>query len=137
MMKRFLFYGTLGWCLEVFWTGLGSFLKGDIRLSSQTYIWMFPIYGLAVFLEPIHDKIRNWSVILRGGIYTIIIFSIEFFTGYMLKLLLGVCPWKYFDDLSVQGIITLYFIPVWFTAGFLFEFVHRTLDRAHIFFDPF
>ncbi len=136
MIKRFLFYGTLGWCLEVLWTGAGSFLRGDIRMSSQTYMWMFPIYGLAVFLEPVHDRISSWPVMLRGGIYTFLIFFTEYSTGCMLKLLLGVCPWSYNDYLSVQGIITLNFIPVWFAAGFLFEFLHKLMDRVHIFFDP-
>jgi len=51
MMTRFLVYGLLGWSLEIFWTGLGSILRGEWRLVGYTYLWMLPIYGLAVFFE--------------------------------------------------------------------------------------
>ncbi len=56
MMKRFLVYGLVGLCAEIFWTGIGSLLQGDIRLSGFTYIWMFPIYGLTVFLNHCNIK---------------------------------------------------------------------------------
>ena len=63
MGKRFIIYGLLGFCMEVLWTGFGSLLKGDIKLTASTYVWMFFIYGLAVFLEPIHNRIRHLSFI--------------------------------------------------------------------------
>lgn len=128
MGKRYFIYGSLGWCLEVFWTGLGSLLGGDIKLTSHTYIWMFFIYGLAVILEPIHERIRNWPVLLRGGVYAIVCFAIEFSTGLFLRIVLGVCPWDYSQSpLSVMGLIRLDFVAVWFCAGLLFEKVHDYL----------
>ena len=132
MAKRFVIYGLLGWCLEVFWTGIGSMFRGDIKLSAQTYVWMFLIYGLAVFLEPIHNIIRHWSVIARGGVYTILIFSIEYLTGWLLKILIGVCPWCYEDSLAINTFITLRFIPVWFTVGLLFEKAHDFFIRVRV-----
>ena len=57
-MKRFLIYGVSGWGLEIMWTGIGSLLRGDLMLSGFSYLWMFPIYGLARFLEPLHDQLR-------------------------------------------------------------------------------
>lgn len=133
MGKRFLVYGLIGWCLEVFWTGLGSLYSGDIKLSGSTYIWMFPIYGLAVFLQPIHDRIRHWPVILRGGVYSILILSIEFFSGLLLRVVIGVCPWNYGNSpYSFYGIIRWDYIVVWFFAGLLFERLHDFLDRIRI-----
>jgi len=32
-------------------------LRGDWSLAGKTYLWMLPIYGLGVLLEPIHDYI--------------------------------------------------------------------------------
>jgi len=130
MIGRFVIYGLLGWCMEVFWTGFGSLLKGDIKLTARTYIWMFFIYGLAIFLEPIHRGMGNSNIILRGGLYTILIFIIEYSTGWALRRVLGVCPWDYSDSaFSVNGLIRLDYAPVWFMAGLLFEKVHSGLEK--------
>jgi uncharacterized membrane protein len=133
MRKRFVIYGFAGWCTEIFWTGLGSLLSGDLRLQGWTYIWMFPIYGLAVLFEPVHNKIRKWPVIVRGGVYTVLIFIIEFSTGWMIKMLTGACPWDYGNrPFSVGGFIRLDYGPAWFAAGLLFERLHDTLTGVHI-----
>lgn len=133
MKYRFIIYGLLGWCLEIVWTGFGSLLSGNLKLTAFTYIWMFPIYGMAIFLEPIHDRIRHWPVILRGGLYTFIIFCMEYTTGHIIKLLIGTCPWNYKNCVySIDGIIRLDFIPVWFTAGLLFEKLHDVLLKFKI-----
>jgi uncharacterized membrane protein len=130
MKLRFLIYGLGGWCLEIFWTGFGSLLTGDVTLTARTSIWMFLIYGLAVFMEPIHEKLRGRSVFIRGGVYTFIIYLIEFTTGWILKLLLGTCPWSYSNlPLSFYGIITLSYLPAWFLAGLLFERAHDLLIK--------
>lgn len=128
MGKRFIFYGLAGLCAEVLWTGLGSILKGDIKLTGSTFLWMFPIYGFAIFLEPIHDRIRSLPFFIRGGVYMILIFAAEFTSGLLLRKILGVCPWNYINNpLSIYGVITLSYIPVWFTAGLLFEKMHDAL----------
>lgn len=89
---------------------------------------MFPIYGLAVFLEPIHDRIRSRPFYIRGGVYTFIIFLIEYFTGLALKILTGICPWDYSGSrFSVNGFIRLDYAPAWFAAGLLFEKLHDAL----------
>lgn len=128
MFKRFVIYGLLGFCGEVLWTGLGSMMKGDIKLMGWTYIWMFPIYAMAILLEPIHNRIRHLSIFIRGGVYTVLIFIGEFISGIILKGILGVCPWDYTGKpLSIYGIITLTYIPVWFIVGLIFEKIHDTL----------
>lgn len=130
MVKRFIIYGLSGWCIEVFWTGIGSLIRGNIKLQGWTYIWMFPIYGLAVFIEPIHDMIRSWPVVLRGGVYTVLIFIVEYSTGWLLKVLTGLCPWDYSGTpFSINGFIRLDYAPAWFVAGLLFEMLHDTLMR--------
>ncbi|WP_157881699.1 hypothetical protein [Acetivibrio thermocellus] len=50
MIKRFFVYGITGWSMEIIWTGLHSFLTGDMKLQGYTSIWMLFIYGSAVFL---------------------------------------------------------------------------------------
>ncbi len=130
MKIRFLIYGLVGWCVEIFWTGLGSLLKGDPTLRAKTYLWMFPIYGMAVFLEPIHHHLRDKPVILRGVIYTILIFLVEYTTGWLIKQITGLCPWDYsYNSFSINGFIRLDYAPAWFVVGLLFERLHNSLDQ--------
>ncbi|ACL69282.1 putative ABC transporter permease [Halothermothrix orenii] len=129
---RFIIYGLSGWCLEIVWTGLGSFLRGDINLRGWTYLWMFPIYGMALLMEPVHNQIRNWPAIIRGGVYTLIIFTIEYSSGWFLENIIGTCPWDYSKSrYSIKGFIRLDYAPAWFIAGLLFEKLHDTLTRIH------
>lgn len=133
MLTRFIIYGFTGWCIEIFWTGLGSLIRGDRKLRGWTYLWMFPIYGLAVFLEPIHNFIRDWPFFLRGIIYVIFIWSIEYFTGFILKNTVKVCPWDYSKaTYSIKGLIRLDYGPAWFLAGLLFEKLHDLLIKLSI-----
>lgn len=129
MWLRFVVYGILGWTLEIVWTGLGGILRGDPRLASRTYLWMFLIYGLAApVLEPIHGLVKSWSWPLRGFAWTLSIFTIEYITGWFLREVTGACPWDYTGvRSSVHGLIRLDYAPAWFVVGLLFEQLHRFL----------
>ncbi len=129
MLKRFLFYGIFGWGIEIIWTGLGSLLGGDLRLLGHSNLWMFLIYGCAVFLEPIHHTIARWPWLLRGLLWVLLIWCIEYSSGLLLYLVLGVHPWYYTDRFAVNGLITLAYAPAWFVAGMVFELLHGNLDR--------
>lgn len=118
--------------MEIIWTGLESFVHGDLRLMGFTNLWMFLIYGSAVLLEPLHDIISDWRWPLRGLFWLTIIWGIEYLSGLILLNVLGVYPWRYTDPLSVNGLITLSFAPVWFVGGLLFERIHRVLDNLEI-----
>lgn len=128
MIYRFLAYGFAGICMEVFWTGMGSLLNRDYCMTGRTYLWMFPIYGLAIFLEPVHNKIRNEPILVRGVVWLVLIWAIEFITGLIIKKIIGKCPWDYsYCDNSVLGLIRLDFAPAWFIVGLLFEKLHNAL----------
>lgn len=130
MKKRFAIYGLIGWLIEVMWTGLGSLIRMDAKLQCYTSIWMFPIYGMVAFFEPICEKMKKLNIFFRGGIYTICIFTVEYITGYALKKIIGVCPWDYSGTpFSVNGIIRLDYAPVWFGAGLFFEKVHNLVYK--------
>ena len=133
MWKRFVIYGLLGLCAEVLWNGFGAMLKGDVLLRGTTCIWMFPIYGLAIFLEPVHNRIKHLPLIVRGGIYMILIFAVELVSGLLLRLMLGTCPWNYVNQgMSLYGIITLDYAPVWLLVGMAFERIHDIIIRIEI-----
>ena len=133
-MKHALIYGLIGWCIEVVWTGFGSLLSGDVRLTATTYLWMLPIYSLAWFFEPIHDAIRFWPLWRRGVLWMLLCFGIEYTTGSLLADMVGRSPWDYSAaPLHIDGLIRLDYAPAWFAAGLLFEKTHDWLDRHMIF----
>lgn len=121
-LKNFILCGLSGWCLECFWTGLHSLVqKKDKYLRCNTSIWMFPIYGMAVFLSPVYEKCKNHCTLFRGGVYTCFIFLTEFVTGCILKKH-HACPWDYSHTrLNFKGVIRLDFAPLWFVVGLLYE----------------
>jgi uncharacterized membrane protein len=130
--KHFLIYGMVGLVLEVIYTGFASLLKGDYSMHGFTFLIMLPIYGLAVFLEPLHVKIREIPWWTRGAIYLTIIWGIEYSSGLILADMLGHCPWHYTDPLNVNGLITLKMAPEWFLVGMGFEALHNFIDRLPI-----
>jgi len=134
MVMHFLIYGILGWTLEVFWTGLESLFMGNWQLPGFTYLWMFPIYGLAVFMEPLHDRIGYLPWYVRGLLWMSLIFAVEYASGSFLYTFLGRCPWDYSASTPyhVNGFIRLDFAPVWFAVGLLFEKIHQMLDKIRI-----
>jgi uncharacterized membrane protein len=128
-LLRFFLYGFIGLTLEVIYTGLSALIHGDWRMPGYTFLVMIAIYGLAVFLEPVHNRIRPLPWWTRGLIYLFLIWGIEYYSGLFLKVLLGECPWNYTDPLNIQGLITLKMAPEWFFAGLGFEFLHDLFDR--------
>lgn len=119
--KNFCICGLTGWCMEILFTSAGSLLKHDKRMIGQTSLWMFPIYGMAAVISPLYKLIKEKPVLLRGGIYTLGIFSFEYLSGTLLKKH-HVCPWDYSDaKTNVNGVIRLDYAPLWMVAGLLFE----------------
>lgn len=120
--KNFMKCGLMGWGLECFWTGCHQLInRKDGKLMCQTSIWMFPIYGMAAFIEPVYHVIKKKNPVFRGSIYTIFIYLAELSTGIFLKKK-NCCPWDYSDAKhNYKGIIRLDYIPVWFFVGLLYE----------------
>lgn len=123
MIKKFFTCGLLGWCLEILFSATESMKNHDPRLKGQTSLWMFPIYGLAVFISPLSRLLKGTPLIARGSIYSIVIFVTEYVTGRLLKRR-DACPWNYDDaPLNLDGIIRLDYFPLWFGTGLLYEYV--------------
>ncbi|MDA8441700.1 MAG: hypothetical protein M0Z55_04920 [Peptococcaceae bacterium] len=130
MLIRFVFYGLLGWIIEILYTGMDSLLRADWRLPGSTYLWMFPVYGMGVFLEPLHARIRHLPWIVRGVIWLGVFWTIEYFAGWLLQMFTGTCPWDYSSSpYAVNGFIRLDMGVQWFVAGLVFERIHDWLDQ--------
>lgn len=121
MIRGFLICGTIGWIMEILWTGFWSFVNGDFRMTATTSILMFPIYGAAVFFKPLYNVICDLPILIRGGIYVVCIFAVEYFFGIVMTRM-GICPWDYSSSkFNINGVIRLDYAPAWFAAGLIFE----------------
>lgn len=132
MLIRFFIYGMLGWCAEIIWSAVTEKISGkqtDWRLVGHTYLWMLPIYGLlAPLFEPLHDALRPWHWFMRGAVYVLGIWLVEYATGWLLRRLTGKCPWDYSHLRgNLHGLIAWEYAPVWFLFGLGMERVHDSL----------
>ncbi|WP_338863288.1 putative ABC transporter permease [Myxococcus stipitatus] len=123
MLSRFFLYGCTGWVLEVLFTGAGAALKRDRSATATTYLWMHPIYGgTALALEQVSARLESLPRPVRALAYTALIFGAEYTTGWLLRRLLGRCPWDYSPHRwSVNGLIRLDYAPAWYLTALLFE----------------
>lgn len=139
--QRFWLYGAAGVLSEVVQTSLKSPLRDkNLRLTGHTYLWMFPIYGIAaVIFEPAHDRMREQPVVVRGSAYAAGIFAIEAASGAALKKTIGEIPWDYArprgtrpEPTHFKGLVRPLYFPIWFVVGLGMEKLHDALvPRKH------
>jgi hypothetical protein len=126
--QRFLVYGLLGWVIDSLYVWLHT---GRRRPSSLLNV---SVYGLAQPLfEPVHDRMRQRPLALRGAVYGFGILGVEYASGRMLRRLRGSAPWNYGEArLGIGGLVRLDYLPVWATFGLGLERVHDALrhDRG-------
>ena len=121
MKKTFILCGFTGLCMEVLWTGLHSILAGEFTMTGKTSLLMFPVYGCAAVIRPLSEKFAAIPLCIRGCIYTVGIFAVEFISGSFFRLL-HICPWDYSRaPLNYKGLIRLDYALLWFAAGIFFE----------------
>lgn len=128
MKKTFVLCGLAGWCIEVLWTGLHSFLNGEFTMTGKTSLLMFPVYGCAAVIRPLSSRFAQIPFLIRGCIYTVGIFTVEFISGSIFRFF-HVCPWDYSNaPLNYKGLIRLDYAPLWFSAGIFFEKILRKVS---------
>ena len=115
---------------------------GDWRLTSHTYLWMLPIYGVAaVLFEPAYAATKRAGTPLvgprvavdrrdlrrRGG------------EGEAIRAVTGEVPWDYSRARGVKpvpthwrGLVRPAYAPVWFAVGLGMERLHDLLGRIEI-----
>lgn len=112
--------------MEILWTGLHALRSRNLKLTGNSSLWMFPIYGSAAFLTPVMEKMKKKNIFCRGFLYMIFIFCGEYVSGRLLRSH-DLCPWDYSKSpWQYQSVIRLDYAPVWFLVGLLYE---RVLTR--------
>ena len=124
-----IFFICLGITTEVFFTAFMALITQQpfcdqplIFMTGHTYVWMAFIYGFIPILGLLlHHKVAHWPIWYRLPLYVVLLYIIEFTSGYLLKLLTGACPWEYKTGWNIMGLIQLEFIPEWLFFTWMVE----------------
>lgn len=129
--KLFLFIamGCVGITTEIFFTAITHMIDQwpnpeNWRLEGNSYIWMFPIYGIAGVAFPLlMPYLKHFIFIIRWLIYGIGILAVEFITGGLLDIFTGSCPWNYTTGWHIMGYIRIDYLPLWMGFGGMVEMI--------------
>jgi len=137
----FLCFGCFGMTVEIFFTAISELINQvvnqqplDLSLTGTSYLWMFLIYGSIAFLMPVAQSLLDrYPLVTRLIGYTILIFTVEYFTGLFLDLVTGSCPWAYNSQWDVHGYIRLDYAPFWLVFSYMIERLYELLARLALY----
>jgi uncharacterized membrane protein len=122
----FLAYGLVGWTTDSVsvWAHTGRRRPSSLLNT--------PVYGLALpFFEPVHDRLRGRSPLLRAMTYGGGTLAVEYASGRLLRALIGHAPWDYGDArFAVDGLVRLDYFPLWAAYGLGPSALHAFLAPA-------
>ena len=139
--RLFLFcaFGCIGITTEIFFTAIVDLIDMiqaaniNLKLQGKSYIWMFPIYGLAGILFPvIMPYFEKFPAIIRAAIYATGILIVEFIAGSLLDVFTGSCPWEYQTGWHIMGYVRLDYFPLWAGFGYMVETIVNFLSRFEV-----
>ena len=58
--KEFFRCGIAGWCLEILFTSVEAWMRGDVKMMGTTSVIMFPIYAAGAILPDIVKWCDRW-----------------------------------------------------------------------------
>jgi uncharacterized membrane protein len=134
----FLAFACVGITTEMFFTAISSVVESIInkesiswRLLGFSYVWMFPIYGSISFLAPlVLGFLAKYPLMLRLFLAALVIFTVEFISGFILDQLTGSCPWEYQHGYHIMGYIQLEYLPAWMLFAFMIEKIYNYLNKG-------
>lgn len=96
----------------------------DPRGLGYSFLWMLPIYALLIFIEPLKESLKDIPFLLRGILYVLILWGVEYCTGFLIKKITGRCPWDYSaSKTNIHGYIRLDFFPLWYAFVLIAEWM--------------
>jgi hypothetical protein len=132
MLFEMALFAILGLGFEIVFTAVLDW-KSDKRrfLMGYSSLWYAPLYALApLFLHLITARIFEVPFLMRGIIYALLIFGVEYFGMLALRLLLGASPSQesyYKSGWNIHGLIRLDYFPAMFLLGLAFELIFRQI----------
>lgn len=109
----FLIFGCIYSFLEVAFHAMKYINDFGLSLIGYTSLWMFPIGGISALLVGLINEKFKIPLIIEMIIGGLIITTIEFFSGYILRYL-NIEIWNYYDMFfNFKGLICLEFSVLW------------------------
>ncbi|MCW5908682.1 MAG: hypothetical protein KIS94_12540 [Chitinophagales bacterium] len=135
-----IFFVCLGMTTEIFFTAFMALFTGKpvnnkplVALAGTTYVWMAFIYGLIpIIAHYLYEKVKTQPFYNRIGLYVILIYTVEFISGYILKVTTGSCPWEYKTGWHIMGLIRLDFLPAWCFFAWMVERLYVFINNRVI-----
>lgn len=132
VLTHTLILTAIGLACEVVFTAVMDYPSNqDLRLKGYTYLWMVPIYALVYpACVLIYPRMSYYPLLVRGFAYMLIIYAVEYSSGWLLRRFVGECPWEkeyHKAKWHLHGLIRLDFAPAWIAAALLFEWTFRVL----------
>lgn len=130
VVRDIIAFGLLGLVIESIFTGINSLLNKDRLLTSTTYLWMIPIYGVTgVLISTMNDSLIETNIFIRSVYVVGLIYLVEMLSGLVLKLTIGTCPWYYSDrddpkkphKYSIIGLIRIDYALYWYLLAIGFN----------------
>jgi uncharacterized membrane protein len=120
---RVVAYGVAGWTVD------SLFVAARTRRRRTSSLLNVPVYGLAQPLfEPVHDRLRQRRLAVRGAVYGAGILGVEYASGRLLRRFVGRAPWDYGRGrFRVHGLVRLDYLPLWAAFGLGLERLHDLL----------
>lgn len=123
--------------LEVIFTSIFDFVFIlDPRLPGQSYLWMFPAWGIGLISLEKVSSLEAWAQLQwwkRALIHAFMIFCIEALYGATLRELTGAVPWDYSGALlGVDDLIRLDYLPIWAGLGLGLERLFPLVRKIRI-----
>ena len=130
-LKRLIAYTMAGFASEVAISAVHDvWRKKPVHL--RTSPWMFPVYSLLLPLyEPLHEAVRERSVVTRASAYGLAFLGVEYASGLVFRRALGAAPWDYSEaSYHLHGLIRPDYFFQWAAVGLALESLHdRMIDR--------
>jgi uncharacterized membrane protein len=125
----FIKFATFGVTAEIVFTSIGDNVtrfqkkeKLDWSLTGKSYIWMIPIYGSIAFFGPrVIPPLQPYNIVFRLFLYALLIFVVEYITGWIIRKITGKVPWHYEGRFAIHNLIRLDYLPIWMFFSWLVE----------------
>jgi len=133
-------FACFGVTIEVIFTAFSALFtqaplcgKSLSSMAGTSYVWMIFIYGLIpVFGILLHDKAKPIPTWLRLPLYVVIVYAVEFISGWLLRCFTGNCPWHYTSGWNIMGLIRLDYFPAWLLFVWLTEQIYIFMNTRVI-----
>jgi len=133
-----LIFACVGVSTEVVFTAFYELISavskgthaGDYSLMGKSYVWMLFIYAsIPFFIRAIFPDVHKPHLIIKAFVGVILIYIVEYFSGWVLELFTGRCPWKYEEGWHIHGYIRLDFAPAWFVFALMILLIYKVLHE--------